>query len=71
MSNKELKALLELCKKYGVKRIKMKDLELDLETADLGSSSQAIDKALGDLPSSIKTDQPSPEDIMFWSSSEV
>lgn len=32
ISNKELKALLELCNKYGVKRVKTAQVELELET---------------------------------------
>jgi hypothetical protein len=41
MTNKELTSLLKLCQKYGVKRVKMASIELELETLPLPLNSQA------------------------------
>ena len=69
MKPKELEALLKVLKKYGVTHVKTADIELSLTEAT--PTMGAIDEALKTLPSALKTDAPTDEELLYWSSGGV
>ena len=70
MTNKEIKALLEICQQYGVKRVKTADIELELDvvtpsTADVQNAPLVANSG----PSEADLGQVySAEQILNWSS---
>ena len=68
MTNKDIKSLLELCQRYGVKRVKTADIELELEvlptpSLDASDATGAKGEALNGQ-SGVYSD----EQILNWSS---
>lgn len=63
MTNKELKQLLDILNKAGVKRFKTADIELELEVVT--QASQAIDQALSSQQPPTYTE----DELLTWSSS--
>lgn len=75
MTNKEIKALLEICTKYGVKRVKTADIELELGgelPSHLPPSEELNHGAASPLKNDFKSDStPTEEELLFWSSQQV
>lgn len=76
MTTKEIKALLELCTRYGVKRVKTADIELELG-GELPTYTPHREELNHEAARPLKTDSgiestpSSEEEILFWSSQQV
>ena len=66
MTNKDIRALLEICQKFGVTRVKTADIELELEA--LPSPSSVLSDATGANLGPLESKPMSDEDILFYSS---
>lgn len=70
MSPKELTALVKVCHKYGIKRLKTAQVELDVELDTIPKPSQK--EAPISQPSEPKPSiEYTPEDVLFWSASDL